>query len=93
MKVKDLIKQLEELNKPDAEIVLLGNVGHPEDEETDLYFDNVEVWNDGEDSITLFVGLNDETLEQIESQKPKSNDDIDDEDYQSGLLYGVDNNQ
>jgi len=32
-------------------------------------------------------------LEQIESQKPKSNDDIDDEDYQSGLLYGVDNNQ
>jgi 4-hydroxy-3-methylbut-2-enyl diphosphate reductase IspH len=93
MKVKDLIKQLEELNKPDAEIVLLGNVGHPEDEETDLYFDNVEVWNDGEDSITLFVGLNDETLEQIESQKPKNDDYTNDVDYQSGLLYGVDNNQ
>ena len=69
MKVKDLIKQLEELNKPDAEITLLGNVGNPEDEETDLYFDNVEVWNDGEDSITLFVGLSDETLEQINKSK------------------------
>ena len=69
MKVKDLIKQLEELNKPDAEITLLGNVGNPEDEETDLYFDNVEVWNDGEDSITLFVGLSDETLEQTNKSK------------------------
>ena len=69
MKVKDLIKQLEELNKPDAEITLLGNVGNPEDEETDLYFDNVEVWNDGEESITLFVGLSDETLEQINKSK------------------------
>lgn len=57
MKVKDLIKQLQELNKPDADIVLLGNVGHPEDEETDMYFDLVEVWDDGEESITLFVGL------------------------------------
>jgi hypothetical protein len=73
MKVKDLIKQLEELNKPDAEITLLGNVGHPEDEETDLYFDNVEVWNDGEDSITLFVCLSDETLEQINNQENLDN--------------------
>jgi hypothetical protein len=47
----------------------LGNVGHPEDEETDLYFDLVEIWNDGEDSITLFVGLSDETLEQINKSK------------------------
>jgi hypothetical protein len=92
MKVKDLIKQLEELNKPDAEITLLGNVGHPEDEETDLYFDNVEVWNDGEDSITLFVGLSEEKLEQINKQQP-TNSGNDDEDYLSGLLYGVDNNQ
>jgi len=92
MKVKDLIKQLEELNKPDAEITLLGNVGHPEDEETDLYFDLVEIWNDGEDSITLFVGLSDETLEQINKSQP-TNSGNDDEDYQSGLLYGVDNNQ
>jgi hypothetical protein len=69
MKVKDLIKQLEELEKPDAEITLLGNVGHPEDEETDLYFDNLEIWNDGEETITLFVGLSIETFEAIEKQK------------------------
>jgi hypothetical protein len=62
MKVKDLIAQLEELNKPDAEITLLGNVGHPEDEESDMYFDKLELWNDGEETITLFVCLSDETL-------------------------------
>ena len=65
MKVKDLIKQLEELNKPDAEITLLGNVGHPENDETDLYFDNLEIWNDGEETITLFVGLNTQNIEPI----------------------------
>ncbi len=69
MKVKDLIKQLEELNKPEAKITLLGNVGHPEDEETDLYFDFAEIWDDGEETITLFVGLSDDTLEQINKQK------------------------
>ena len=69
MKVKDLIAQLEELNKPDAEITLLGNVGHPEDEETDLYFDKLEIWNDGEQTITLFVCLSDETLKSISNGK------------------------
>lgn len=69
MKVKDLIKQLESVKNQDAEITLLGNVGHPEDEDTDLYFDIVEVWDDGEESITLFVGLSDETLEEISKQE------------------------
>lgn len=69
MKVKDLIKQLESVKNLDAEITLLGNVGHPEDEETDLYFDIVEVWDDGEESITLFVGLSDETLDTIREQE------------------------
>ena len=31
MKVKDLIKQLESIKNQNAEITLLGNVGHPED--------------------------------------------------------------
>lgn len=57
MKVKDLIKQLEEINNQDAEITLLGNIGHPEDEDTDMYFETLELWEDGEESITLFVGL------------------------------------
>ena len=57
MKVKDLIKQLENIKNQDAEINLLGNIGHPEDEDTDMYFDILELWEDGEESITLFVGL------------------------------------
>ncbi len=69
MKVKDLIKQLEAIKNQDAEITLLGNVGHPEDEETDLYFDFVELWEDGEETITMFVGLSNETLEQIRIQQ------------------------
>ena len=69
MKVKALIAELEKLNKPEAEITLLGNTGNPEDEETDLYFDVVEVWNDGEDTITLFVGLKEETRKQIAEQE------------------------
>jgi hypothetical protein len=69
MKVKDLIAELEKLDKPEAEITLLGNTGNPEDEETDLYFDVVEVWNDGEDTITLFVGLKEETRKQIAEQE------------------------
>ncbi len=69
MKVKDLIKQLEVIKNQDAEITLLGNVGHPEDEETDLYFDFVELWEDGEETITMFVGLSNETLEQIRIQQ------------------------
>ncbi len=69
MKVKDLIKQLQSVKNQEAEITLLGNVGHPEDEETDMYFDIVEVWDDGEETITLFVGLSDDTLEQIRKQQ------------------------
>jgi hypothetical protein len=57
MKVKDLIKQLEKIENQDAEINLLGNIGHPEDEDTDMYFNFLELWDDGEESITLFVGL------------------------------------
>ena len=71
MKVKELIKQLESIKNQEAEMTLLGNVGHPEDEETDMYFDIVEVWDDGEETITLFVGLSDETLEQIQKQQEK----------------------
>lgn len=69
MKVKELIKRLQGIQNQEAEITLLGNIGHPEDEETDLYFDFVELWEDGEETITMFVGLSDETLEQIHEQE------------------------
>jgi len=69
MKVKELIEQLSKIENQDAEITLLGNVGHPEDEDTDVYFDNLELWEDGVTSITLFVGLSDETLDKIAKQQ------------------------
>jgi hypothetical protein len=55
MKVEDLIKQLQALDKPDAEITLVGNTGNPDNEEHDQSFSELEIWNDGEDSITLFL--------------------------------------
>ena len=69
MKVKDLIKQLQGIQNQEAEITLLGNVGNPDDEETDIYFDALELWEDGEESITLFVGLSHETLDRIREQE------------------------
>jgi hypothetical protein len=69
MKVKELIEKLQGIKNQEAEITLLGNVGHPEDEETDLYFDFVELWDDGEESITMFVGLSQETLDAIAKQE------------------------
>jgi hypothetical protein len=69
MKVKDLIKKLQAIKNQEAEITLLGNVGYSEDEETDLYFDNLELWEDGEQSITLFVGLSNERVDAIINQQ------------------------
>jgi hypothetical protein len=56
MKVRELIEQLIKVNNLEAEIVLQGNIGNPEDEDDDVYFEFVELWDDGEDSITMFVG-------------------------------------
>jgi len=69
MKVKDLIKQLEAIQNQEAEISLLGNVANPDDEETDIRFDVLELWEDGEQSITLFVGLSHETLDKIRGKE------------------------
>ena len=69
MKVKDLIAQLQGIQNQDAEITLLGNASNPDDEETDIRFDMLELWEDGEESITLFVGLSHETLDKIREQE------------------------
>ncbi len=64
MKVRELIEQLIKVNNLEAEIVLQGNIGNPENEDDDVYFKFVELWDDGEDSITMFVGCaNHQTLE------------------------------
>ena len=55
MRVKDLIKQLQEIENKNKHIHLLGNTNNPESEDSDIIFENVEVWDDGDESITLFL--------------------------------------
>tara|TARA_Y100000389_G_scaffold63543_1_gene59584 strand:- start:510 stop:701 length:192 start_codon:yes stop_codon:yes gene_type:complete len=55
MKIKDLIKQLEQIENKNKYIHLLGNLNNPEDEDDDMIFENIEVWDDGDESITLFL--------------------------------------
>ncbi len=57
MKVKDLVKQLQEIENQEKYIHLVGNVENAEDEDKDIFFENAEVWNDGDESITLFLNL------------------------------------
>jgi hypothetical protein len=57
--VQNLIDELTALNKPDAVITFQGNEFNNDDDESDIIFDVLEVWNDGEDSITLFMGMTD----------------------------------
>jgi len=60
MKIKDLIKQLEEVENKDKYIHILGNETNGEDEEFDIIFNDIEIWDDGDESITLFLsnGIN-----------------------------------
>jgi hypothetical protein len=57
--VQNLIDELTALNKPNAVITFQGNEFNNDDDESDIIFDVLEVWNDGEDSITLFMGMTD----------------------------------
>jgi len=55
MKVKDLIKRLQQVEDTNKYIHLLGNTNNSESEDTDVIFKDVEVWDDGDESITLFL--------------------------------------
>ena len=55
MKIKELIKLLEEVENKEKDILILGNETNGEDDQLDIKFNNLEIWNDGEKSITLFV--------------------------------------
>jgi len=55
MKIKELIKLLEEVENKEKDILILGNETNGEDEQLDIKFNNLEIWNDGEESITLFI--------------------------------------
>lgn len=53
MRVNELIKLLQKCNQ-NAYIYPLGNSGNAEDETDDINFNDIEVWEDGYESITLF---------------------------------------
>jgi hypothetical protein len=55
MKVKDLIKQLQEVENKNKYIHLLGNSSNAENETEDVIYSGCEVWDDGDESITLFL--------------------------------------
>lgn len=55
IKVKDLIKMLNEVENQEKYIHLLGNDTNGEDEDFDTIFNHIEVWDDGEESVTLFM--------------------------------------
>ena len=74
MKVKELIAELQKIENQDKYIHLLGNRTNGEDEDFDIIFNNIEVWNDGDESITLFMSVItelDENNEPIELNKIK----------------------
>ena len=54
MSVNELIKQLQEVEDKGKYIHLLGNNTNGEDEDFDIIFNNIEVWDDGDESITYF---------------------------------------
>ena len=55
MTVKELIKQLKEIENKDKFIHILGNETNGEDENFDILFNNLEIWDDSYESITLFI--------------------------------------
>ena len=57
MIVKDLIAELKKIENPNKYIHLLGNRTNGEDEDFDIIFNNIEVWDDSDESITLFTSV------------------------------------
>lgn len=55
MKVKELINRLKDIENKDKYIHILGNQTNGEDSDFDIIFENCEVWDDSEESITLFL--------------------------------------
>ena len=46
---------LKKIDNQDKEILFISNSVSPEDEREDTILENLEVWDDGTDSITLFM--------------------------------------
>lgn len=55
MTVKQLINLLQEVENQNATIDFVGNNTDARDPQHDAEYNTAEVWNDGENSITLFI--------------------------------------
>jgi len=72
MIVKELIAELQKIENQDKYIHLLGNDIDGEDEDFDIIFNNIEVWDDSDESITLFTSV---ITELDEDNNPIDNHD------------------
>tara|TARA_B100001094_G_C17441500_1_gene443870 strand:- start:15 stop:188 length:174 start_codon:yes stop_codon:yes gene_type:complete len=54
MKVSELIAELQKVD-PDKYITPLANSTNGEDTDFDIDLNSIEIWNDGDESITLFM--------------------------------------
>ena len=56
MEINNLIEQLQEcLKDGKTRLTLLANQTNGEDTDYDMHMNNLEVWNDGEETATLFM--------------------------------------
>ena len=64
LSVEQLIAKLQKIENKQARVSILINDGNPEDEEDDInkHFDVIEFWEDREDGVTLFIGVQTETI-------------------------------
>jgi hypothetical protein len=62
--VEQLIYKLQNIQNKQAKVSILINDGNHEDEEDDFSknFDVLEFWEDREDGVTMFIGLQTETI-------------------------------
>jgi len=58
MTISELIQLLKEIENKEKYITLLGNETNGDDEDFDIPFNNLEIWDDGDESITLFLTNN-----------------------------------
>jgi hypothetical protein len=77
MYVSELIAELQKVD-PDNIITPLANSLNGEDPDFDIYLNNIEIWNDGDKSITLFMSniteldLNHDPIENVPNRKLNS---------------------
>lgn len=55
MTIKELINELKSIDNDKKTIVFAGNQVNYEDPDYDIKFDRLDLWNDGDETITLYL--------------------------------------